>query len=380
MLRWILGLSWLFVSQVVCASQLNNILMAEYLKKKKTFIFSPVSLEVALSMTAEGASGNTLTQFEKLLGLPNAELYKKLNFKSSDYEFISAQKVWIQKDYMILPLFEKSLKEDYQSSLEKADFKNDYLKMVPVINKWVSEKTKDKIKDLIPKDGLTEWTRLVLVNAAYFNAKWLNEFDASRTRESLFKTTAQSKETVQMMSHDFSSLKYFEAKNFLTIVLPYVGDDLSFHVFLPKKVGGEFDKDFLKSLQEIKDSDYKDMNVFVKLPKFSTEYTADVKNYLEAAGIKLPFDEKKADFSKISLTVKKSKEDVLYINNIFQKAFIEVGEKGTEAAAATAVVVQIRGTGPPPSKPKEFIADHPFLYFIKQKDQIFFAGYFAGNK
>jgi serpin B len=378
MLKWVLGL--IFVGQCTLAGPMNNLLTAEYLKKKKTFIYSPISLEVALSMTAEGAAGDTRKQFEKILGLPNSDTYKKLNVKHSDYDFTSAQKVWLQKDYMILPLFEKSLREDYQSSLEKADFKNDYVKMVPIINKWVADKTKDKIKDLIPTDGLTNLTRLVLVNAVYFKAKWMHEFDPSDTREGEFKTSAKSKDKVLLMRDHFYGLKYFETKDFSSVVLPYIGDDISFHVFLPKKIGGEFNPNFLKNVLEVKNSDYKNFAVNVVLPKFKTEYTAPVVNDLIAAGLKLPFDKINADFSKISLTVKRSKDDVLYISNIFHKAFIEVGEKGTEAAAATAVVMALAGAGMPSEKPKEFIADHPFLYFIKQKDQILFTGYFAGNK
>lgn len=377
MLKWILCLS--FIGQVAFSAQMNEILTAQFLKKKKSFIYSPLSIEVALSMTAEGSAGETRKQFEKILGLPNSGIYKSLNVKHSEYDFVSAQKVWLQKDYPVLPAFEKALKEDYQSTLERADFKSKAAEYVSTINKWVEDKTKNKIKDLIPPTALTSFTRLVLVNAVYFKAKWLNEFDSGSTRESDFKVDGK-KQPMPMMHEKFHGLKYFEAKNFSSVIIPYVGDDISFVVFLPKNSNGEFDQNFLKDIYAVNSSQYKPETTVVMLPKFKTEYTADVEDHLKSAGLNLAFDKKKADFSLISSEVKKSKDENLYISNIFHKAFVEVGEKGTEAAAATAVVMAAAGSAMPIKPPKMFIADHPFLYFIKQKDQILFAGYFAGNK
>ncbi len=378
MLKWILGLT--FLGQSALAAQMNDVLTTQFLKKKKSFIYSPLSLDVALSMTAEGSAGETRKQFQKVLGLPNSEIFKKLNIKHTDYDFVSAQKVWLQKDYPIEAKFAKSLKEDYQSSLELADFKTKAPEYAPVINKWVEEKTKDKIKDLIPSTALTALTRLVLVNAVYFKAKWMDEFDANATREADFKVSADRKEKVQMMHDKFHSLQWLETKNFSSVILPYIGEDISFVVFLPKKVGGEFEASFLKEILAVKTSQYKPETVIVELPKFKTEYTADVENPLKAAGLGLAFDKVKADFSLISPLVKTNIEENLYISNIFHKAFIEVGEKGTEAAAATAVVMATLGAALPIEPPKQFFADHPFMYFIKQKDQILFAGYFAGSK
>ncbi|WP_409479606.1 serpin family protein [Pseudobdellovibrio sp. HCB154] len=378
MLKWILGLT--FLSQSVVAGPMNDILTAQYLKKKKSFIYSPLSLDVALSMTAEGSAGETRQQFKKILALPNSEIYKKLNVKHSDYEFVSAQKVWVQQDYPIEAAFEKTLKESYQSALEKADFKTKSAEVVPVINKWVEEKTKEKIKDLIPANGLNALTRFVLVNAVYFKAKWLSEFDANSTEEADFKVDHSTKIKVSMMFKKFHGLKYFEGKDFTSVILPYQGDDISFVVFLPKTIGGEFKPNFLKNISKVKDSDYKEPAVNVYLPKFKTEFSTEVENDLKTVGLTLPFDKVKADFSLMSPLVKTAKEENLYISKIFHKAFVEVGEKGTEAAAATAVVMMTMGAALPVEKPKEFKADHPFIYFIKQKDQILFAGYFAGNK
>lgn len=378
MLKWILGLT--FLSQSVVAGPMNDILTAQYLKKKKSFIYSPLSLDVALSMTAEGSAGETRQQFKKILALPNSEIYKKLNVKHSDYEFVSAQKVWVQQDYPIEAAFEKTLKESYQSALEKADFKTKSAEVVPVINKWVEEKTKEKIKDLIPANGLNALTRFVLVNAVYFKAKWLSEFDANSTEEADFKVDHSTKIKASMMFKKFHGLKYFESKDFTSVILPYQGDDISFVVFLPKTIGGEFKPNFLKNISKVKDSDYKEPAVNVYLPKFKTEFSTEVENDLKTVGLTLPFDKAKADFSLMSPLVKTAKEENLYISKIFHKAFVEVGEKGTEAAAATAVVMMTMGAALPVEKPKEFKADHPFIYFIKQKDQILFAGYFAGNK
>lgn len=375
MLRWIFSLT--ILGQTVVASPMNEILTAQYLKKKKSFIYSPLSLDVALSMTAEGSAGQTRKQFKKILNLPNAEIYKKLNVKAAEYDFVSAQKVWVKADYPLLAPFEKTLKEDYQSTIERADFAKDPVATAKVINKWVEEKTKDKIKDLVPASALTSLTRLVLVNAVYFKAKWLSEFDANSTQEQEFKTTAKAEVKVDMMFKKFQSLKYFEGKAFSSIKLPYQGDDISFVVFLPKTVGGEFDKNFLKNILAVKDSDYQQPAVNVYLPKFKSEFSAEVEKDLQAAGLTLPFEKAKADFSLMSPLVKQNPEENLYISKIFHKAFIEVGEKGTEAAAASAVVMAAMGAAMPTEKPKEFKANHPFLYLIKQKDQILFVGYFT---
>jgi len=375
MLKWILGLS--ILGQTVVASPMNEILTAQYLKKKKAFIYSPLSLDVALSMTAEGSAGETRKQFQKILALPNAEIYKKLNVKAFAYDFVSAQKVWVKNDYPLLAPFEKTLKENYQSTIERADFAKDPVATAKVINKWVEEKTKDKIKDLVPASALTSLTRLVLVNAVYFKEKWLSEFDANSTQEQDFKTAAKSKVKVDMMFEKFHSLKYFEGKGFTSIKLPYQGDDISFVVFLPKTIGGEFEKNFLKNILAVKDSDYQQPAVNVYLPKFKSEFSAEVEKDLQAAGLTLPFEKAKADFSLMSPLVKQKPEENLYISKIFHKAFIEVAEKGTEAAAASAVVMAAMGAAMPIEKPKEFKADHPFLYLIKQKDQILFVGYFT---
>lgn len=370
MLKWIFGLSLL--CQSVVASPINAMLTAQYLKKKKSFIYSPLSLDVALSMTAEGSVGETRKQFQKILSLPNAEIYKKLNVKSAEYDFVSAQKVWVQADYPVLAPFEKVLKEDYQSTLEKTDFKKNHSKAISDINKWVEEKTREKIKDLIPATGLTPLTRFVLVNAVYFKAKWLSQFDAHATREGVFKVNSNELH-IPMMYKNFHGLKYYEGKGFSSIQLPYQGDDISFVVFLPKTGGGEFDKNFLKNVLAVKDSAYTETAVNVEFPKFTTTYSTQVEEDLKASGLDLPFSKTKADFSLMS-------PEYLHIDKIFHKAFIEVGEKGTEAAAASAVVMAALGAAMPTEKPKVFKADHPFLYFIKQKDQILFVGYFAGNK
>lgn len=378
MFKWIFSLSLL--SQAAMATPMSDILTAQYLKKKKSFIYSPLSLDVALSMTAEGSAGETRKQFQKILALPNSDIYKKLNVKHAEYDFVSAQKVWVQSDYPILAPFEKTLKEDYQSTLERADFKTKYAEMAPVINKWVEDKTKNKIKNLIPDNVLKPLTRFVLVNAVYFKAKWNTEFDVNSTSDEDFSVDKTTKIKVPMMYEKFGSLKYFEGKDFTSIILPYKGDDISFVVFLPKTIGGEFAADFLKNVAAVKDADYKMPEVRLFLPKFKTEFATEVENDLKTAGLNLAFDKDKADFSLMSPLVKKSKAENLYISNIFHKAFIEVGEKGTEAAAATAVVMMAAGAAMPIEKPKVFKADHPFIYFIKQKDQILFVGYFAGNK
>lgn len=358
---------------LVYASTLTEKLTQQLLSRKKAFVYSPVSVEVALSMTAEGADKETRKQFEKL-GLPNLNAFKKINTHASEYDFVSAQKIWLQQDYPVVPKFTETMKSDYQSELKQADFVTAYENARLEINKWVEEKTKEKIKELIPVRGIDGSTRFVLVNAIYFKAKWLSVFAADKTQNEDFKVSATDSKKVEMMNKTFSGLKYYSSKDFTSIQLPYQGDDIYFEVFLPKDNGGEFKKDFVKKALKVKVMDYKSDIVNVKLPKFTTKYTEELSAVLDRIGLVLPFSTK----ANFSLMTPKALEDQIHIDKVFHQAFIEVGEKGAEAAAATAVAMVKMTAMMPITNPKKFFADRPFLYLIKKNDQVLFAGYYKG--
>jgi len=236
------------------------------------------------------------------------------------------------------------------------------------INDWVAEKTKDKIKDLIPKGILDALTKLVLTNAVYFKAEWSEQFKKNATEESDFFTFG---DTVRVdMMNQKKRFNYMENDELQFIEMPYKGGDASMFVLLPKKKDGlrEIEKkitwtDIEKYTQSLQS---KEVEVF--FPKFKMSLEYELSELMKRMGMSDAFS-KAADFSK--MTGNKQ----LYISAIIHKTFIAVDEEGTEAAAATAVVMRMKSL-PPPQDYEVFIADHPFFYFIKENNTgtVLFAG------
>ena len=225
------------------------------------------------------------------------------------------------------------------------------------INHWVEEQTNDKIKDLIPPGSLDALTRLVLTNAVYFKGDWVQPFDKRNTREEDFTVSAQGKVKVPLM-HQRARMGYTEEETFQALEMPYAGRDLSMVVLLPKKVGGlpELEKaitvDKLASLM----SKLHVREVITYLPKFKLETSFGLNPTLGAMGMKRAFSQA-ADFSGISSV------ESLYISAVLHEAYVDVNEEGTEAAAATGVMVGAMAARLPQPIPV-FRADHPFLFLI----------------
>jgi len=328
---------------------------------------SPYSISTALTMTYAGARGRTAEQMAKVLCLPATgeavhgaygALQNDLNAagEGGAFELAVANRLWGQKGYGFLPDFLALIKANYGAGLEQVDFAGATEAARQTINTWVEKKTRDKIKELLKPGILGRETTLVLTNAIYFKGKWAEEFDKKLTRDEDFFVTPEKKVAVPLM-HQTADFGYFEGDGLQALELPYRGDRLAMVVLLPKA------KDGLAALEASLSADkvaewvgkLHRREVQVALPRFKTTAEFSLKDTLVAMGMAAAFGGD-ADFS--GMTGAKD----LFISAVVHKAFVDVNEEGTEAAAATAVVM---GRAAMPEPAPVFCADHPFLFLIR---------------
>ena len=359
-----------------------------YGKLRKTegnLFVSPFSVSSALGMTAIGANGATREQMLATLHLPAADAQRNAGFKQilailnaenadpkkRGYELSVANALWGAKGNIWLKTFLDATAENYGAGLTELDFAKDTDGSRKTINAWVEKRTRDKIKDLIPSGALEQDTQLVLTNAIYFKGKWAAEFDKKATFDEPFLNAPGKAEKVPMM-HKSDSFRYAETDDFQTLVLPYKGDELSMVVFLPKKKLGldnlenkftaENVAKWLKSPQFVE-------TVQVSLPKFKVESTFELKEPLAAMGM-IDLFTRNADLSGMTGS------PGLMVSKVIHKTFVDVNEEGTEAAAATAVIVTPTSIELNPKPIPVFKADHPFAFVIHdhRTDTILFMG------
>jgi serine protease inhibitor len=344
-------------------------LFREIAKTEKENIFiSPFSISTALAMTYAGADKNTADEMEKAMHfMPNnpafhlgyGDYLKLLKSNAKDHiQLRIANRLWGEKQYELMPSFIELNKQAYESPLQKMNFKGNPEGCRKEINKWVEDKTEQRIKDLIPQGVIDSYTKLVLTNAIYFKGDWLYQFKKNKTKDSKFKLANGKTKKTPFMNWK-GGLSYFENDMYKMVNLPYKGEKQSMVVILPHKTD---DLGKLESLvnNETFEQLYYDYRpeVVLSLPKFKMTLPLTLNKYLLDLGIKDAFTSI-ADFSKMTFS------NDLYISSVVHKAFIEIDEEGTEAAAATAVVVNVSDSEQNfPPKPMEFIADHPFLFYI----------------
>jgi serpin B len=345
-------------------------LYAQLKTKDGNLFFSPYSISGALAMTSAGARGPTLDETEKTLHYPpqdklhpafqalTAGINGDPNVKRG-YQLSTANALWGQKGYGFKPEFIKLTKDHYGAGLSEVDFAKEEAAR-KTINDWVEKETHDKIKDLIKPGMLTVDTRLVLTNAIYFKGDWVSQFKKDRTKEEPF-FLAGGKEVKAKLMHQTGTFNYADMQTFQALELPYVGKELSMIVLLPKKADGlaemekELNADKLNAvLARMRGVE----GVDVTLPRFKTTAEFDLGGTLRDLGMKRAFLPTGADFSGMG-----GREGDLFIGFVVHKAFVDVNEEGTEAAAATAVGIHTTSSVPPP-KPV-FRADHPFVYLIR---------------
>ncbi len=347
-------------------SELNT----ESNNESTNIFFSPFSVYTAMSMVAVGAGGNTASQIHNVLSLsPNSSdnhagfglLFSSINAHGTGYNLSTADSVWVEKNFPINQGFTKNLSVYYFASSYSADFVNDASGEITDINNWVSNKTDSKITGLIPPDGLDSRTVLVLVNAIYFKGKWLQEFNKNITHSEPFYISPYQTTNVSMMYSELNNASYYGNSNYQALEMDYAGGNLSMLILLPNQTSlSQAEADFSPTEINNISSKLVKQKVDVWLPRFNITQSEDMKDLLESLGIQDAFNPNVANFSGISSS------EGLSISHVYHKAYIQVNESGTTAAAATGAVAIPAIAVIRPNIP-QFDANHPFIFFIIEK-------------
>jgi len=334
--------------------------------------YSPYSISQALAMTYAGAHGETEQQMAETLRFALSQDNLHPAFNGLDIELSKrgegaegkdeegfrlhiVNAIWGQKDFSFLAEFLDVLAENYGAGLRVLDFVNAPEESRITINDWVSEQTEDRIEDLIPKGAIDDLTRLVLTNAIYFNAAWQFPFDEDATADGPFYLLDGGEVVVPMMTQT-ESFGYADGEGYQAVELPYDGRELSMVIILPGD--GQFETfESAMDYQMIKGiiSDLENQQVNLTMPKFEFESEFSLKKVLTAMGMPVAFSPD-ADFSGMT-----GKRD-LFIDSVLHKAFVSVDEAGTEAAAATAVIMTLTAV---PAPPVEVTVERPFIFLIR---------------
>jgi len=343
----------------------NNFALELYTRlavKPGNVFFSPSSIHTALAMTSVGARGTTESQMNSVLHIaPSShDAYKRLleRLKPGDgYQLNVANALWGQHGFPWQKDFLSSTKANYGAGLKEVDFAKATEKARREINSWVEKQTKDKIKDLLQPGILNSLTRLVLTNAIYFKGDWVRQFDKRATKDAPFTPFMKKPKKVPMM-YTKARFMYCRDQGFQVLSMPYKGKELSMVVLLPSDPNSlpELEKSFSMRRLNSLTAKLRSSEVRVFLPKFKLTCMFSLKDHLMALGMKDAFTDA-SNFSGMN-----GKRD-LYITAVVHKAFVDVNEEGTEAAAATAVVVGLRSARPRPTP--VFRADHPFIFMIR---------------
>jgi len=342
-------------------------LYAKLRSKSGNVFYSPYSISAALGMTSAGAAGETLAEMTKVLHLPGDQAAAHAGFDAlrqqllagaarGDYQLNIANALWGQQGFPFRPDFLALTQKHYGAGLREVDFHSPEAAR-QTINHWVEQQTKDKIKDLFQPGTIDNTTRLVLANAIYFKGTWASQFQPNATNDAPFKANGSSKPVPTM--HQKAKFGYAEGEDWQALELRYAKSTLAMDVILPRAVDG-LDKiegkltttwlgDALKSL--------KSEEVIVSLPRFKATIAFNLTNTLAEMGMAKAFSPQ-ADFSRMS------SGERLMISVVVHKAFVDVNEQGTEAAAATGVGIKL-AAAPIRQEPKVFNADHPFLVVIR---------------
>jgi serpin B len=334
----------------------------------KNLVFSPFSISTALAMTYAGAREQTMEEMAATLYFDRDQeafhagygvfLQDIRSMGGEDVQISLANRLWAQSGYHFLPAFFQQLDTHYGSGVEQVDFRGDREPIRLGINQWVMDQTRDKIPDLIAPGVLTEDTRLVLVNAVYFLAKWAAVFDKDNTYAGSFRKADGGESTADYMQRR-GRYPYVEGDGFRAVEMAYADGNFSMVVVLPDagqsldQFLGDFDAgDFREAGRQMRHT-----LLDLHIPKFKIESGMDLEKVLSAMGMPRAFSNR-AEFSGMT------GDDTLKIDKVIHKAMIEVQEAGTEAAAATAVVM-IQKTSIDLDEPVLFKADRPFLFFIR---------------
>ncbi len=329
----------------------------------KNIFISPYSAATILQMVGNGAEGRTKQEMRSVLGITgiseealnsaNRDLQRSINNQGTNVILTTANSLWYRKGIVLKPGFVACNQQFYSATVQDLDF--DVPQAATLINNWASEQTRGRIKGIA--DGmLTPATDLFAANAVYFKGLWLEPFEAGNTRERPFHKRPSSQSQVPMMEQT-RTFTYRKGTGYQAVRLPYEGGRLAMYVFLPDP---DSSPDKLLGImngaawQKVTEPGFSEKEGTLVLPRFKVEYGVELKKPLSALGMVSAF--RNADFSRIS-------DHQLFISAVRQKAFVEVNEQGTEAAAVTGLAMDSASLGAPP-KPFRMVVDRPFLFLI----------------
>ena len=369
------------IAEVVTANNQFAIDMYQQINGKseqvdENVFFSPYSLSTAMAMLYAAAEGETKAQIQKTFHYPvpailnpnSAALYNQFNKPNPDYKLATVNDLWMQQGLTPTKSYIDTVQRYYSGQVTALDFEGSPDPARQTINKKIAEKTKQMIPQLLPKGSIKSDTAVVLTNAVYFKGDWTLPFTAESTSTQPFYNAIGRASTVQMMRQQ-SYFDYYEDKHIQVVQLPYKGDDLSMLVVLPKLNHKLAMQQLAKSLSATKIKQWRSglvrQEVNLHLPKFKLDARYQMKKLLADMGMPKAFNNG-AEFNLYA------DGPPIKLDEVYHQAVVTVDEKGTEAAAATAIVGMYTGM----SYPAEFKADHPFMFVIKDNktDAILFLG------
>jgi len=366
-------------NQTNVSLSIANHLFSKQSHQDKNIVLSPLSLQVVLSIIAAGSEGPTQQQ---VLDFLQSKSTDHLNSFASQLVSVVlsdaspaggpllsfVDSVWVQQTLSLLPSFKEIVSNDYKANLSSVDFINKAVEVTQEVNLWAEKETNGLIKEILPPDSVNSQTRLVFANALYFKGAWIEKFDALKTEDYDFHLLNGSSVKVPFMtSKKKQFIRAFDG--FKVLGLPYKqgGDkrQFSMYIFLPDE------KDGLSTLVEKVASESEllahklplekvEVGEF-RIPKFKISFGLETSDILKELGVVLPFSG--GGLTKLVDSTVTGQN--LYVSDIFHKSFIEVNEEGTEAAAATAATVLLRGIMSAPTR-LDFVADRPFLFMIRE--------------
>lgn len=351
-------------------------------KDRGNLMVSGTSLRQAFGAAYVGASGATKAEMATTFGFPDdakkaasaarAEIDAWQKTKGQGAELTTTNKIWVEKSMPVNKSYASMVAWAFGAPATNLDFKGASDESRRTINGWVAEQTKDKIKDLLPEGAVTAATRAVITNAIYFKGKWVNTFPKDATKDEPFKLDASkgSKAVNVPTMHVTDQFKYAHVDNVQLVEMKYVGNDLSLLVVLPDDASPAA----LTKLEEKLSADVLDKwssalqgaRLELAMPKFTFKWGGSMKSALADLGVKTAFTEK-ADLSGIAM-----KPGDLYVSDVFHQTWVALDEQGTEAAAATGMVVKLTSLATGPAT--KVNVDHPFLFFIRGRGRVLFAG------
>ncbi len=355
----------------------NNAFAVDLYGQLKTqpgnLFFSPESISTALAMTYAGARGETaaemaktlhFTQLPEILHPAMSALLHDLNATHDGYQLAVANALWVQSDFHLRDDFMNLESANYKSAIYSVDFKNAAEAARQQINGWVQRQTENKIKDLIMPGVLNSETRLVLTNAIFFKGAWMTSFLKEDTTVEDFHLSSTEIVKIPLM-HLTDVFNYFDGGTFQMLELPYEKNELSMRIFLPKDANGlaALDESMRTNMKTCSRKEMSPRHVTVTMPRFRMEGRFDLKGTLQRMGMGQAFDEQRADFTGMAPRTEMQYGN-LFIGAMIHKAYVDVNEQGTEAAAVSAVTIKHTRIVPKPPPPVDFRADHPFLFLI----------------